>query len=374
VINTRGAILRTSPGRYEAVDLELDEPRTGELTLRLVAAGMCHSDDHTATGDLQFGTYPFCGGHEGAGVVVQVGPNTTGFEEGDHVVLSFIPSCGRCRWCATGQQNLCDLGATLMHGSRFSDPTSYRLRLPDGTPVGQMNGISTFSEYTTVDVRSVVKLDKDLPLDAMCLLGCGVGTGWGAAVNSAEVRPGHTVIVMGVGGIGMNAVQGAAHAGADHVIAVDPVDFKRERSFFFGATEAVATIEEATELARQFTNGQGADSAIVTVGVTTGEHVGQAYAAVRKAGIVVITGVGPGSTPEIPLADIIFYQKRIQGSLYGQCSPSFDIIRQTEMYRSGHLKLDELITARYKLDDVAIGYEDMHAGRNIRGIVEFAPM
>jgi S-(hydroxymethyl)glutathione dehydrogenase/alcohol dehydrogenase len=368
---THGAILATSPGRYEVADLELDAPRSGELTVQLAAAGLCHSDDHTASGDMQFGIYPFCGGHEGAGIVVEVGPYTPGFAEGDHVVCSFIPGCGRCRWCATGQQNLCDLGATLMHGSRFDDPNSYRMRLTDGTPVGQMNGISTFSEFTTVDVRSAVKLEPDLPLDAMCLLGCGVGTGWGAAVNSAEVQPGHTVIVMGVGGVGMNAVQGAAHAGADHVIAVDPVEFKRTSALHFGATEAVASMDEAAEIARSRTNGQGADSAIVTVGVTTGHHVAQAYAAVRKAGIVVITGVGPGSTPEIPLADIIFYQKRIQGSLYGQCSPSFDILRQVQMYRDGRLKLDELITTRYKLNEVAVGYDDMHAGRNIRGIIEF---
>jgi Zn-dependent alcohol dehydrogenase len=245
------------------------------------------------------------------------------------------------------------------------------MRSPDGTPVGQMNGISTFADHTTVDVRSAVKLDNDLPLDAMCLIGCGVGTGWGAAVNSAQVQPGETIIVMGVGGIGMNAVQGAAHVGADHIIAVDPVEFKRTSSYLFGATDAVATIDEATELARQFTNGQGADSAIVTVGVTTGEHVAQAYAAVRKAGTVVITGAGPGSTPEIPLADIIFYQKRIQGSLSGQCSPSFDILRQAQMYRDGRLKLDELITSCYTLDQVALGYEDLHAGRNLPGIVEF---
>jgi NDMA-dependent alcohol dehydrogenase len=372
-IATRGAILRSSPGRYETSELELDDPRFGELTVRLVASGLCHSDDHTASGDLHFGTYPFCGGHEGAGVVVQVGPGTTGFAEGDHVVFSFIPTCGRCRWCATGHQNLCDLGASLMLGSRFDDLDSYRLKLPDGRPVGQMNGIGTFSEYTTVDIRSTVKIEKDLPLASMCLLGCGVGTGWGAAVNSAEVAPGQTVIVMGVGGVGMNAVQGAAHAGADHVIAVDPVEFKRASALRFGATESVATIEEATELARSHTNGQGADSAIVTVGVTTGEHVAAAYAAVRKAGIVVITGVGPGSTPPIPLADIIFYQKRIQGSLYGQCNPTFDILRQVQMYRDGRLKLDELITRRYKLDEVAVGYDDMHAGRNLRGVIEFEP-
>jgi NDMA-dependent alcohol dehydrogenase len=370
-MRTHGAILRTSPGRYEVTELDLDEPRRDEIMVQLAAAGLCHSDDHPATGDIKFGTYPFCGGHEGAGVVVQVGQHTLGFEEGDHVVFSFLPGCGRCRWCASGMQNLCDMGARIMHGSRFDDPSDFRMRLLDGTAVGQMNGISTFSEYTTVHVDSAVKIPKDLPLDKMCLLGCGVGTGWGSAVNSADVRPGQTVVVMGVGGIGINAVQGAAHAGASHVIAVDPVEFKRHTALQLGATHAVATIDEAEEVAKNLTNGQGADSAIVTVGVTMGEHVGQAFRTVRKAGTIVVTGAGPDTVIPVALNELIFYQKRIQGSLFGACSPTRDILAQAQMYRDGILKLDELITTTYKLDDVAVGYDDMHAGKNIRGVIVF---
>lgn len=191
-MRTRGAIIRQAPGTYEIADLELDEPRRGELTVQMVAAGLCHSDDHIATGDHAVGSYPICGGHEGAGVVVQVGPETSGWNEGDHVVFSFLAACGRCRWCAKGLQNLCDRGAAIMTGSRPDDPASFRLSL-DGAPVAQTCGLSTFSEYTTVSVDSAVKVDKDLPLDKLCLLGCGVGTGWGAAVNSAEVYPGQTV-------------------------------------------------------------------------------------------------------------------------------------------------------------------------------------
>ncbi len=370
-MRTLGAILTSSPGNWQVVELDLDAPRQGELMVKLAAAGLCHSDDHMATGDLIFGTYPFCGGHEGAGVVVQVGPETHGFAEGDHVVLSFLPACGRCRWCARGLQNLCDLGAGTLLGSRIGDPTSMRMRLSDGTPVGQMNGISTFAEYTTVHQESAVKIDADLPLDRMALLGCGVGTGWGSAVNSAEVRAGQTVIVMGVGGIGINAVQGAAAAGAAQVIAVDPVEFKRCTALSLGATHAVADIAEATELAYSLTNGQGADSAIVTVGVTRAEHVGQAFAAIRKAGTVVVTGVGPDTRLPISMVELIFYQKRIQGSLYGACSPTWDIRAQAQMYRDGRLKLDELITTTYSLHEINIGYEDMHAGRNIRGVIVY---
>src|SRR5262245_51675825 len=191
----------------------------------MVASGLCHSDDHVATGDIPVGVYPFAGGHEGAGIVAEVGPNTPGWEVGDHVILSFLPGCGRCRWCASGMQNLCDMGAKVMSGGRLDG--SFRMWI-DGQALGEAHGTATFCEDTLVDVASCIKIDKDLPLEKVCLLGCGVGTGWGSAVNAAETKPGHTVIIMGIGGIGINAVQGASHAGATHVIAVDPVEFKRE--------------------------------------------------------------------------------------------------------------------------------------------------
>ena len=372
-MQTRGAIIRKAPGKYEVVDgLELDDPRSGELQVKMVASGLCHSDDHIATGDIPVGIYPMAGGHEGAGIVTKVGANTPGFAEGDHVVFSFLPGCGRCRWCATGRQNLCDLGATLLAGCRPDDPTSFRLSL-DGAPVGQMSGISTFCENTTVSVHSAVKIPDDVPLHVACLTGCSVGTGWGSAVNSAAVQPGQTVIVMGIGGIGANAVQGAVHAGAAHVIAVDPVAFKREKALEFGATHAVESIEEATELARSFTNGQGADSSIVTVGVTKGEHVAAAFAAIRKAGTCVVTGLGNimDVGVNIPLGELTLFQKRLQGSLFGESAPSFDIPRQIELYRAGRLKLDELVTTTYSLDEINQGYDDMHAGRNIRGVIRY---
>ena len=372
-MRTRGAVVRKAPGTYEVVDLEVDEPRQGELLVKMAASGMCHSDDHFATGDLTPGIYPWLGGHEGSGVVEQVGPHTVGFEPGDHVIFSFLPGCGRCRWCASGMQNLCDVGATLLTGARFDDVSSYRVHTLDGQPVGQMCGIGTFSEHTTVSTLSAVKIAKDVPLETVCLLGCCVGTGWGSAVNSAEVRPGDTVVVIGIGGVGINAVQGAAYAGADHVIAVDPVAFKREKAEELGATRSFADAEAATEYAKSLTNGQGADSAIVTVGVTTGEHVAQGFAAIRKGGTVVVTGLGDSTQVGIPvpLFELTVYQKRIQGTHFGHCRPSGDIPRQIEMYRSGRLKLDEIITRTYTLDQVAEAYQDMHAGTIIRGVIVF---
>ncbi len=333
---------------------------------------MCHSDDHVATGDLPSETLPTCGGHEGSGVVVEVGPGTPGWAVGDHVVLSCLPSCGRCRWCGIGMGNLCDLGANLLRGARFDDPNSFRMSL-DGQPVGQWCSISTFSEYTTVGVTSAIKIDASIPLEAACLVGCGVNTGWGSAVNIAQVRPNDTVIVMGVGGIGAFAVQGAVHAGAANVIAVDPVPFKREMAQKMGATHVAEDMEQATELARSMTNGQGADSAIITVGVLDPDHVRQAFTAIRKAGTCVVTSLGPSTDFGAPISlfELTLYQKRLLGSMFGGVAPMRDITKMLELYTSGRLMLDEVITTRYTLDQVNQGYADMHAGTNIRGVITF---
>jgi NDMA-dependent alcohol dehydrogenase len=372
LMKTTGSALLSAPGKYETIELEVERPQQGEVLVRVVAAGLCHSDDHLATGDLPVGTYPMVGGHEGAGIVEEVGPYTTGVEVGDHIIFSFMPVCGRCHWCSTGRQNLCDLGALMLAGSRFTDPTSYRMTF-NGKPAGQMCGVSTFAEHTTVDVRSVVVIPREIPLDVACLVGCGVLTGWGSAVNAASAGPGDVIIVMGVGGIGVNAVQAAAQAGAAQIIAVDPVAFKREFAQTFGATSAFATMDEATEYAKSQTNGQGADATIITTGVTTGQHIADGFHSIRKAGTVVVTGFGNPTDLGVPIVgpELVLYQKKIQGSIFGMCNPTTDIPRVLRMYQEGSIKLDELITRRYSLDDVAQGYEDMHAGINIRGIVTF---
>jgi NDMA-dependent alcohol dehydrogenase len=373
-MKTRTAIIRSmpdkavGPNKWEVVEVDLDEPRQGELLIKMVASGLCHSDDHISTGDIPMGIYPIAGGHEGSGIVEKIGPNTYGFDIGDHVVMSFLPGCGKCRWCANGQQNLCDLGANLLTGARPDG--SFRMSM-NGEPVGQMCGISTFSEYSLISVDSAVKVGKDLPLDKACLVGCGVGTGFGSAEKSANVQPGDTVIVMGIGGIGINAVQGASIKGAANVIAVDPVAFKREKAMELGATHAFANMEEATAFAQSVTNGQGADSAIVTIGITKGEHVAEAFNAIRKAGTVVVTGLGDLMEVGIPvpIGVLTLFQKRIQGSLFGESSPSKDIPRMLAMYQSGILKLDELVTNTYTLETINDGYADMHAGKNLRGVM-----
>lgn len=372
-METRGAVVREAPGQYEVINLHLDDPRADEIQVAMAASGLCHTDDHVATGDLPVGTYPMAGGHEGAGVVTKAGPNRKGIKEGDHVVFSFVPSCGYCRWCASGMQNLCDLSSDVLSGSRWGEPDSYRLHTLEGEPVGQMCGLSTFAAATTVSVDSAVKIDSDIPLDLACLIGCSVGTGWGSAVNAADVKPGQTTIVMGVGGIGINAVQGASHAGASNIIAVDPVQLKRDTALSLGATHAVMGIDEGAELARQLTNGQGADSVIVTIGVTKPKHVAEAFAAIRKAGTCVVTGIGDLTEVGLPIAisELTLYQKRLQGAVFGASNPNWDIRRQVQLYQDGALKLDELITRRYSLDEIRQGYQDMHDGRLVRGVITY---
>jgi S-(hydroxymethyl)glutathione dehydrogenase/alcohol dehydrogenase len=359
------------PGEWQVVDVEVDEPGEYEVLVRLVASGLCHSDDHVAKADGKISHFPYCGGHEGAGVVEAVGPGVRAVRVGDHIVTSFIPGCGRCRFCGSGMQNLCENGALLMQGSQLDG--SFRMHY-EGRNVARSSLIGAFSELSVMPEWSCIKIPDHVPLRSAALLGCGVPTGWGSAVNAAQVQPGQVVIVMGVGGIGINAVQGAAHAGASRVIAVDPVALKRQAALQLGATDALASIEEAADRARSLTNGQGADSTIVTVGVLTGEHIGQAFDSIRKAGTVVITAVAPMALASIPVSPFILamFQKRIQGCLYGMMSPSSDVPRLLSMYEQGQLKLDELVSRSYKLDEINLGYQDMHAGVNIRGILEFA--
>lgn len=369
-MKTRAAALFEAPGRWNVVEMDLDEPKQEEVLVRMVASGLCHSDEHAAKGDMPVLAFPYVGGHEGAGVVEAVGPGVTSVKPGDHVVTRFIPSCGRCRPCTSGRMNLCDLGMLLLNGTMLDG--TQRLH-HDGKGVGTMCMLGTFSQYQVMSEYSLSPVRQDVPLEVACLVACGVATGFGSAQYAAEVKPGDTVIVMGIGGIGINAVQGAARCGAATVIAVDPVEFKREKALEVGADKAFATIEEAADHARSLTNGQGADSAIVCVGVTASEHVSAAYAAIAKGGTVVVTGIGNvGETSrDVNLWEMSMMQKRIQGVLYGSGNPGNEIPKLLDLYMAGKLKLDELVTRTYKLDEINEAYTDMYEGRNIRGVIHF---
>jgi len=366
-MKTRAAILRDAGKDWEVTELELDPPKAGELQVRYVASGLCHSDEHLRHGDL-VPRFPMVGGHEGAGIVEQVGPGVTRFKEGDHVVTSFLPACGHCRWCSTGQQNLCDMGATILEGC-LPDGT-FRMHL-DGEDVGAMCMLGSFAEHAVISEASAVKVDDDIPLEVACLVGCGVPTGWGSAVYAAEATPGDTIVIYGIGGIGVNAVQGAKMAGATNVIAVDPLANKREMAEQMGATHSVASAEEAMALSQDLTNGVGADKAIVTVDIVDQPVVSSAFDTIRKGGRVVIVGLADPSKVTVQLSGAVMtlFQKEVIGRLFGGGNPHWEIPKLLNLYRAGTLKLDELVTQRYTLDQVNQGYQDLLDGKNIRGII-----
>lgn len=365
-MKTKAAVLTEVHKPWEILEVDLRDPKEGEVLIRFVAAGLCHSDMHLQTGDLPV-PLPYLGGHEGAGVVEAVGAGVSRVAKGDHVVCSFLPACGHCRWCASGRQSICDLGATILDGCLPDGSYPFTL---DGQNLGAMCMLGTFSQYSVISETSVVKIDKDIPLEVAVLCGCGVPTGWGSAVNTANVQIGDTVLVYGVGGIGANAVQGAAHAGATTIIAVDPLASKREFAQELGATHAVENGEQALELAQQAPAG-GADSAIVTVDVVDETVVQQAAASIRKNGTVVLTGLAHPEALTVHLSglDITLGRKHIKGSLFGDCNPTHDIKKMLQLYRAGKLKLDELVTKKYKLEEINQGYHDLEAGENIRGVI-----
>jgi S-(hydroxymethyl)glutathione dehydrogenase/alcohol dehydrogenase len=313
--------------------------------------------------------FPILGGHEGAGVVVEVGPGVTSVAVGDHVSASFIPSCGRCKPCSTGHQNLCDNGAKTFIGGMITDDT-HRHHI-NGKPVTLMAKIGTFSEYACVSEMSVIKVDKDLPLECVALVSCGVSTGWGSSVSRAGVAAGDTVVVVGIGGIGINAVQGAKMAGATRVIAVDPIEFKREKAMEMGATHTYASMEEAFPAVQQMTWGVMADKVIMTPSVMYGDLMAGAQQLCTKGGTIVVTAVAPMSQTEssVNLFDLAMSNKEIKGTIFGSLNPRADIPKLLGLYREGQLKLDELITKRYPLEQINEGYRAMRDGENIRGVI-----
>jgi NDMA-dependent alcohol dehydrogenase len=365
--STRAAICR-GPGQWwEIADLELDEPREHEVRIRFMASGLCHSDDHIRTGDSPV-RYPMVGGHEGAGIVEAVGPNVSRVAVGDRVVCSFIPACGTCRYCSTGRQNLCDQG--LNAGTGLLPDKSFRFHL-DGEDLGGICVLGTFSQRAVIPEWSCVPIADDIPFEVAALVGCAVPTGWGSAVYAAGVRPGETVVVYGVGGVGSNAVQGARYAGAKNVIAVDPVDFKLDMAKVFGATHTFTDAQAAHDFVVETTWGQLADHAIITMGVLSEEVVGRATQIVGKGGKVTLTSVGNYTEFAVKAnaGMLVGYQRQIQGALFGGCNPLHDIPRLLDLYRAGELKLDELVTERYALEDVNKAYQDLLDGRNIRGVI-----
>ncbi|GAA1189225.1 NDMA-dependent alcohol dehydrogenase [Pseudonocardia alaniniphila] len=369
-MKTTAAVIRELGGKWEVEEVELDPPGPGEVLVELVASGLCHSDEHLVTGDLPI-AFPMIGGHEGAGRVLQVGQGVTEVETGDPIVMTFLPSCGRCSYCVRGYTSLCNDGAGSMLGPQLDG--TYRFHGEGGEDIGQMCLLGTFARHTVVPVKSVVKIDEGIPLELAALVGCGVTTGVGSAIRTADLRVGDTAVVIGVGGIGANAVQGAKLAGCRYVMAVDPVEFKREKALELGATHVAADMDEAWATVSELTRGQLADAAILTTDVAEGSYLQPALQLVGKRGRVVVTALGhpDEDTAKLSLLELTLYEKQIRGALYGSSSAQHDVPRLLELHRLGQLKLEELVTRTYPLEEINTGYQDMREGRNIRGVIRY---
>jgi NDMA-dependent alcohol dehydrogenase len=381
-VKSRAAVLWGQHQDWKIEEITVDPPKAGEVLVHWKVAGLCHSDEHMITGDMSLSDevtsalgmnsmFPLVGGHEGAGIVLEVGEGVRTVAPGDHVSASFIPSCGRCRYCSTGKQNLCDKGGAAFQPGMITDGT--HRHFVNGQFVSMMAKVGTFAEHACVAEDSLVKVESDLPLQAVALVSCGVATGWGSAVKRAEVTPGDTVVVVGIGGIGINAVQGAAMAGAKRVIAVDPVEFKREMAMQMGATHVFASMAEAIPAVMEMTWGQMADKVIMTPGVLHGEMMTEAMTLTGKGSTCVVTAISPmmSETANINLFQLAMWQKEVKGTIFGSLNPRADIPMLLGLYRNGDLKLDELVTKTYTLDQINEGYQDMRDGKNIRGVIVY---
>ncbi len=383
-MRSRAAILHDVGGPWSVEDFELDPPRAGEVLVEMAAAGLCHSDEHILNGDMSApnevleayglpGMFPLIGGHEGAGVVLEVGEGVTDFAPGDHVVMSFVAVCGQCRWCNSGMEYICDMGAQVMVPGMPTDGT-FRHHTADGRDLGHLSKVGAFSKHTVVSTDSIIKVDPHLPLLPMALLSCGVPTGYGSAENRAKVKTGDTVVVIGAGGIGTAAIQGARINGAAHIIAVDPVEFKRKSAMQFGATHTAADTDEAASVLRELTHGVMADSVVVSPSIISEHDVQPALSLTRKGGTCVLTGMSASATGSIAinLQEFTLWNKTIAGTVYGSCNPRVDVARFARLYEAGLLQLDEMITRRYALDEINEGYRDLLNGEIIRGVIDFS--
>ncbi len=369
-METQAAVLRELGGTWNVETITLDPPKAGEVLVELHASGMCHSDEHLVTGDLA-AALPIIGGHEGAGVVLEVGEGVTHVAPGDHVVFSFVPSCGQCPSCASGHSNLCDNGAALLIGIQLDGTT--RHHAADGSDIYTMVCLGTFAKHTVVNGFSCVKIDPQIPLELACLVGCGVTTGWGSSVYAGEVKPGENVAVIGVGGIGAAAIQGAKAAGARNIIAIDPVEFKRDEAKRFGATHVAANLAEATAVIGEATWGRMCDVIVCAAGVGDGEQVGSIMALTAKRGRVVVTNIHPMSEDhiQIGLCDLTLMEKKLIGTIFGSANPKADIPKLLELFSLGQLDLGGMVTREYALEDINQGYADMREGKNIRGVLRY---
>lgn len=358
----KAAILYDSSQPLAIHEVELSPPQQGEVLVRLVASGICHSDVNIVRGEAS-APLPIVLGHEAAGIVEEVGKGVTGLRVGDPVAVSLVRSCGHCFYCVRGNPNDCAGDHAL-----FSETRIHSLQ---GTPITQGINVAGFAEYVVVDQSQAVKLPQTMPLVSAAALGCAVITGIGAVTNTARVEAGSTVVVLGLGGVGINAIQAAALVGARNVIAVDLLDNKLAFARQFGATHTVnARNENVVDVVRGLTNGRGADYVFVTVG--SPRAVADSLTLVRKRGAIVLIGlIGDEGTVPLPVSKAVLNEFQIMGSFMGSSRISEDIPKIVDLYQQGRLKLDELVTATYPIEQINEAILSMERGEAIRNVIVF---
>jgi S-(hydroxymethyl)glutathione dehydrogenase / alcohol dehydrogenase len=358
----KAAVCRAFGEPLVVEELELGAPQRGEVRVKIKAAAICHSDVHIIRGEWG-GEPPIVAGHEAAGVVEEVGEGVTTVAPGDRVVVTMLRSCGRCVCCTTGYPYQCE--------GDFALKTEHRMTDAAGDPVGMGLNTSAFGEYTIVDQSQLAPVPEDFPMEQAALLSCGVITGFGAVVRTAKVPFGSSVVVLGVGGVGLNAVQGAVASGAYPIIAVDLLDSKLEAAKQFGATHTIRADEDAPEAAvMEITGGRGADYAFITVGSTAA--VEQGFRMIGKQGTEVLVGIPEtGAAFSLPAGGFVGSEKRMMGSKLGSTRLAYDIPKHVAAYEEKKLKLDELITNRYPLEEINEAIESMERGEALRNVVVF---
>ncbi len=362
---TRAAVLHAYNEELRVEEIELSDPRSDEVVVKLAASGVCHTDLSVLQGKLPFPP-PLVPGHEGAGIVESVGSAVTHLVPGDAVLLTWVASCGRCPFCKAGRTHLCD---AVMNAAATGEENVFRI---GDTPVGRLAGVASFAERTVVRASAAIKIPDSVPLDRVCLIGCGVMTGVGAVTNTVRLRAGETAAVLGCGGVGLNVIQGARLAGAGRIIAVDLHPSKLEMARSFGATDTVdaSAVDDVPAAIQELTDGLGVDYAFEVIGNPS--TIAQAFAAAKRGGKAVVVGAtGIEATVTLPAMSFCLAEKSLVGSLYGSAVMSRDMPALVDLYARGRLMLDELVSRRIALEEINDAFRAMTAGEVARSVIVY---
>ena len=364
-MKVRAAVLESVGSQFRVQQLDLADPRAGEVRVRMLAVGVCHSDWHLVTGDTRH-PMPLVPGHEGAGIVEDLGSGVEGLEAGDLVALNWAPNCGSCFYCTHDRPNLCETYVEAVWAGTMLDGTTRLSR--NGDPIYHYCALACFAEQCVVPAPCCVKMPADLEPEIAAVIGCAVTTGVGSVLNTAQVSRGSSVVVLGAGGVGLSTVMGAVLAGASSIIAVDRLESRRSAALTLGATHVLT--EADPEAFRELTEGRGADYVFEAAGSTRLQEI--AIECARPGGTIVFSGLSPvGSTTNIPGATLVRQEKTVMGSYYGTADTARDFPLYARLYKEGKLPIDRLISHRYTLDQINEAYDDMLKGVSVRGVVVF---